>query len=293
MAEKMLDGKFTHNSTTAPSETRVLPLFSLKGRTAIVTGAGAGIGLAVAQALAEAGANVAIWYNSNRAAHDAASQIASTYNVQCKAYQVDVTSPEAVDSAVDKIVDEFGGRLDVFVANSGVAWEQGPIIDGGLDHYRKVMATNVDGTVYCARSAGRVWRRQRRDGTNSKGEKLEGGWGGGSFIATASMSGHIANVPQLQAAYNASKAGVIHLCKSLAVEWAGFARANSVSPGYINTEISKFNSPEVREVWSDKIPMGREGEPSELKGVYLYLASDASSYTTGSDIIVDGGYCAP
>ena len=81
--------------------------------------------------------------------------------------------------------------------------------------------------------------------------------------------------------------------KSLAVEWVGFARANSVCPGYINTEISKFCSPEMKKIWKDKIPMGREGEVGELKGAYLYLASDASSYTTGSDLIVDGGYCLP
>ncbi|KAJ9151596.1 Sorbitol utilization protein SOU2 [Coniochaeta hoffmannii] len=292
MAENMRDGKFAHNCTSAPSEHRVLPLFSLAGRTAIVSGAGAGIGLAVAHALAEAGANVAIWYNSNKEALTKASEIEQTYNVKCRAYQVNVTSWEAVESAVDRIVSEFGGRLDVFVANSGVAWEQGPMLDGGLDHYRKVTSTNVDGTFYCARAAGKHFRRQKREGTTVDGKELVG-FNQGSFIATASMSGHIANIPQLQAAYNASKASVIHLCKSLGVEWAGFARANSVSPGYINTEISKFNSPEVRKVWSDKIPMGREGEPAELKGVYLYLASDASSYTTGTDIIVDGGYCAP
>ncbi|OIW30287.1 sorbitol utilization protein SOU2 [Coniochaeta ligniaria NRRL 30616] len=292
MAENMRDGKFAHNTTAPPQEHRVLPLFSLTGRTAIVTGAGAGIGLAVAQALAEAGANVAIWYNSNAQAVTRAAEISATYGVQCRAYQVNVTSPEAVEAAVDAAVADLGGRLDVFVANSGVAWEQGPMLDGGLDHYRKVTGTNVDGTFYSARAAGRHFRRQKREGTTVDGRKLEG-FNLGSFIATASMSGHIANVPQLQAAYNASKAAVIHLCKSLGVEWAGFARANSVSPGYIQTEISQFCSPEIRSVWADKIPMGREGQPAELKGVYLYLASDASSYTTGTDIIVDGGYCAP
>jgi sorbose reductase len=213
MAENMRDGKFTHNSTSAPAEHRVLPLFSLAGRTAIVSGAGAGIGLAVAHALAEAGANVAIWYNSNRDALARAAEISKLYGVRCEAYQVDVTSSEAVESAVDRIVSEFGGgRLDVFVANSGVAWEQGPIVDGGLDHYRKVTRTNLDGTFFCARAAGRHFRRQKREGTTLDGKELKG-FNQGSFIATASMSGHIANIPQLQAAYNASKAAVIHLCK--------------------------------------------------------------------------------
>ena len=90
--------------------------------------------------------------------------------------------------------------------------------------------------------------------------------------------------------YNAAKAGVIHLCKSLAVEWVKFARVNSISPGYMATEISDFVPPETKAIWHSKIPMGREGESAELKGAYLYLASDASSYTTGTDIVVDGGY---
>lgn len=159
------------------------------------------------------------------------------------------------------------------------------MIDGEVDHYKKVVTTDLDGTFYCARACGAVWREQKKKG-------LEG-FKGGSFVATASMSGHVVNIPQLQAAYNAAKAGVIHLCKSLAVEWVQFARANSVSPGYMATEISDFVPQETKDLWKDKIPMGREGEAHELKGAYLYLASDASSYTTGADIIVDGGYHCP
>ncbi|KAK3939548.1 hypothetical protein QBC46DRAFT_409073 [Diplogelasinospora grovesii] len=293
MAEGMKDGKFPHGSTVPPQTDRVMPLFSLKGKTAIVTGAAAGIGYAVAQGLAEAGANVAIWYNSNKIALDKAAELEKTFGVKCKAYQVDVTSYDAVQSAVDEIVKEFNGRLDIFVANSGIPWVEGPMLDGSLEHYKNVVTTNLDGTFNCARAAGLHWRRQKKEGTTIHGTKLDDSYTYGSFIATASMSGHIANIPQLQAAYNASKAGVIHLCKSLAIEWVGFARANSVSPGYINTDISQFCSPEIKSVWLDKIPMGREGEVNELKGAYLYLASDASSYTTGSDLIVDGGYCAP
>ncbi|KAL2025097.1 hypothetical protein VTK56DRAFT_99 [Thermocarpiscus australiensis] len=290
----MNDGKFAHDSTEAPQCSRVLPLFSLKGKTAIVSGASSGIGLAVAEAFAEAGANVAIWYNSRREeAEQSARNIEKEYGVKCKAYQVNITTYEAVSAAVDSIVREFNGRLDVFVANSGVAWTKGAMLDGPLDMYSSVIKTNLDGTFYCARAAGLHFRRQKREGTTVDGRPLEPRFAGGSFIATASMSGHIVNVPQLQAAYNASKAAVVHLCKSLAVEWVGFARANSVSPGYIRTSISEFCDADTKRAWKDKIPMGREGEPNELKGVYLYLASDASSYTTGTDIIVDGGYCLP
>ncbi|OJD33042.1 l-xylulose reductase [Diplodia corticola] len=286
------NGVFSLNNTAAPKQDQVLPLFSLKGKTAIVSGAGAGIGLAVAHGFAEAGANVAIWYNSNKKAIERAAEIEQKYGVKCKAYQVNVTDEANVKKQVYDIVKEFNGRLDIFVANSGIPWTQGAAIDGEVAHYHKVVSTDLDGTFFCARAVGEIWRRQWKEGTDLNGNKLEN-YSYGSFIATASMSGHIVNIPQLQAAYNAAKAGVIHLCRSLAVEWVNFARANSISPGYMATEISDFIPQETKDIWKSKIPMGREGEAYELKGAYLYLASDASSYTTGADIIVDGGYALP
>ncbi|KAL8949509.1 MAG: hypothetical protein Q9222_004386 [Ikaeria aurantiellina] len=288
----MQGGVFSHDNTVAPAQTNVFPLLSLQGRTAIVSGAGAGIGLRVAQGFAEAGANVAIWYHSNKEAITRAQEIEKEYGVKCRAYPVDVTHDIKVKEAIDEIVDEFNGRLDIFVANAGIPWTQGPMLDGDNNHYRKVVATDLDSTFYCAKYAGQHWRRQKKEGTTTHGKPLKG-FAYGSFIATASMSGHIVNIPQLQAAYNAAKAGIIHLVKSLAVEWVQFARANTVSPGYMATEISDFIPPETKNIWRDKIPMGREGQPHELKGVYLFLASDASSYTTGTDILCDGGYCLP
>lgn len=127
-----------------------------------------------------------------------------------KAYQVNVTDPKHVDESITEIVKEFNGRLDIFVANAGIPWTQGAMIDGEIDHYRKVVATDLDSTFYCARSAGSHWRRQKKEGTDLNGGKLEN-FSYGSFIATASMSGLIVNIPQLQAAYNGAKAGVIHL----------------------------------------------------------------------------------
>lgn len=190
---------------------------------------------------------------------------------------MDVTSAEAVEAAVSSHIKEFNNRLDVFVANAGIPWTQGPAVDGELEHYRRVVANDLDSVFYCARTCGRIWRRQRETGLDLAGGKLEG-YSGGSFVATASMSGHIVNVPQPQAAYNAAKAGVSHMCelfliiwarkkkmsdessgslgKSLAVEWVGFARANAVSPGYIATEISTFASEDTKRIWKDKIPMG-------------------------------------
>ncbi|WEW56023.1 Sorbose reductase sou1 [Emydomyces testavorans] len=277
------------NTQPPPAERGVMALFSLKGKTAIIAGAAAGIGLVVAQTYAEAGANVALWYHSNKAAHDRAAEIEKKYGVKAKAYQVNAQHPQEIENAIQTVVKEFNGRLDIFVANFGIPWTQGAVIDGQLDHYRKVVTTDLDGVYYAARAVAPVWRRQKKEGTDINGNKLEN-FTYGSFVATASMSGHIVNVPQLQAAYNAAKAGVIHLCKSLAMEWIQFARANSISPGYIATEISSFLSPETMELLQGKIPMGREGQPHELAGAYLYLASDASSYATGTDILVDGGY---
>lgn len=129
------------------------------------------------------------------------------------------------------------------------------MVDGPNDHYRDVVATDLDGTYYCAKAAAKHWRRQKVQGTDIFGKPLSN-FSSGSFIATASMSGVIVNIPQLQASYNAAKAGIIHLVKSLAVEWALYARANSISPGYIITEISDFLPAEIKNHWKDKIPLG-------------------------------------
>ncbi|KFY80931.1 hypothetical protein V499_00264 [Pseudogymnoascus sp. VKM F-103] len=283
-------GDFVHNNTVAQAADRILPLFSLKGRTAIVTGAASGIGHAVVQALAESGANVAFTYNSNKdKAIEGAKAIEKTYNVQCRAYKLDVTAELDIEETINQIVREFNGRLDVFVANSGVPWLQGDAVDGDTSHYRKVMATNLDGVFFCARAAGKHWRRQAAEGTTMDGNNLAG-FKQGSFIATASMCGHVVNIPLKQAPYNASKAAVIHLCKSLAVEWVGFARCNIVSPGYVASEVMHQVPEELLTHFKNKTPMGRLALPGEMKGAYLYLASDASSFATGTDIIVDGGY---
>ncbi|CAM1501029.1 Fc.00g101910.m01.CDS01 [Cosmosporella sp. VM-42] len=286
-------GDFIHNDKNRTIDGgSILKRFSLANKTAIITGAGAGIGYAVAQAYAEMGCNLALWYSTNTKAIERAEGIARQYNVKAKAYQVNVRDAAAVEKAVDQAVEEFNGRLDIFVANAGIPWTKGAMIDGPLDHYRDVVETDLDGTYYCAKAAAKHWRRQKLEKTDLSGQPLTN-YTSGSFIATASMSGVIVNVPQLQASYNAAKAGVIHLVKSLSVEWSQFARANSISPGYIITEISDFIPAEMKEQWKDKIPLGREGEPHELQGAYLYLASDASTYTTGANLLVDGGYSAP
>lgn len=189
---------------------------------------------------------------------------------------MDVTSCDEVEAAVDRIVKEFNGRLDIFVANSGKSWGDEAFIDADISRFHNLMKVNVDGVAYCARAAGKHFRRQKLEGTTADGAKLDN-FASGSFIATASMSGHIVNIPRRQAAYNASKAHVIHLCKfkhqtthpenpilnltcyvgkSLAIEWLGFARVNSVSPGYIKTGLSGAVAEETLNSIRDKIPMG-------------------------------------
>ncbi|KAM6484897.1 hypothetical protein HDV62DRAFT_379221 [Trichoderma sp. SZMC 28011] len=290
--EPLCGGNFIHDDKCRVIDGGpILKRLSLAGKTAIISGAGGGIGYAVAKAYAELGCNIAIWYNSNKQAVDNAEVIERDYKVKCKAYQVNVRSWVDVETAVDKSVHELDGRLDIFVANAGIPWQKGSMVDGPVEHYHDVVQTDLDGTYFSAKAAAKHWRRQKIEGTDINGKPLKD-FTFGSFIATASMSGLVVNIPQLQASYNAAKAGVIHLCKSLAVEWARFARANAISPGYIITEISDFIPDEYKEAWKDKIPLGREGEPHELQGAYLYLASDLSTYTTGTNIVVDGGYCA-
>ena len=251
-------------------------LFSLKGKVASITGSSGGIGWAVAEAYAQAGADVAIWYNS-KPAEEKAAYLEKTYGVKAKAYKCNVSSYEDVEKTILDIEKTFGG-LDIFVANAGVPWTSGKSVDAeGIDDWHKIIDLDLSAVYYCAKVAGKIFKKN----------------GKGSFIITASMSGHIVNVPQMQAPYNAAKAACIHLSKSLAVEWASFARVNSVSPGYIRTEISDFVDEEIKSKWHTLTPLGREGETQELVGAYVYLASDASTYTTGTDILVDGGYTLP
>lgn len=129
-----------------------------------------------------------------------------------RAYQVNVWDAEKVEKAIFEQIKEFNGRLDIFVANAGILWTQGAVVDGSIEHYRQVMSTDLDGVFFCARACGMIWKRQKLEGTDAFGEKLLN-YSNGSFIATSSMSGHIVNIPLVQTAYNSAKAGVSHMCK--------------------------------------------------------------------------------
>ncbi|KAJ5733332.1 short-chain dehydrogenase [Penicillium manginii] len=253
--------------------TNVFDQLSLKGKVVIVNGAGDGIGLAVAEAMAEAGAHVAFWYNSNEAAIKMAQEFATSHSIKTQAYKVDVSNADSVQKSITEVVKDFG-KIDVFVANAGMAISK-PILEQTLEEYHKQMTVNVDGIVYCSKFVGEVFKRQ----------------GFGNLILTSSMSAKIVNVPVDQPVYNATKAFVTHFGKSLAREWREFARVNIVSPGFFDTKMGA--SPGCINEAYRMSSLGRQGHTKEIKGLYLYLASDASTYMTGSDVLIDGGYVLP
>ncbi|KAK6339796.1 hypothetical protein TWF718_009189 [Orbilia javanica] len=163
------------------------------------------------------------------------------------------------------------------------------MLTGSTAEFKEIMEVNLMGTLYGAKAAGKYFKHQKETGTTWDGRKLEN-FHSGSFIVTSSMASKIILGPQATSPYCVSKAAVSHLVKGLAVEFVKFARVNAVCPGYCTTELLDGVPSELRDRWAQVTPMGREGSVHEMKGVFTYLASDASTYTTGSDILVDGGY---
>ncbi|KAH6950917.1 hypothetical protein DER45DRAFT_530282 [Fusarium avenaceum] len=255
----------------------VLSQFSLAGKTAIVTGGSRGIGQHVVTALAEAGADVAFIYHASTTADVLAAEIADKTGRRVQAFKSDVTDKVAIANIIEEIVSTFGhGRLDIMVANAGVCQNVNSLeyTEETWDYINKV---NYDGVMWTSIPAGKIFKKQ----------------GSGSLIITASVSAGLVNIPQTQAAYNASKAGALLLAKSLAVEWADFARVNCVSPGYVHTEMITKQPKELMSKWLSQIPGGRICQPQELKGLYTFLASDASTYMNESNVIIDGGLTLP
>ncbi|MEZ0352529.1 SDR family oxidoreductase [Mycobacterium sp. pR1184] len=253
----------------------VLELFDLRGRTALVTGASTGIGKKVAEAYLQAGARVAIAARHTDVLETVAGELAAAGD-KVVPITCDVTQPDQVSRMVDQVVAELGG-IDIAVCNAGII-NLKAMLDMSPEEFQAIQDTNVNGVFLTAQAAARAMVGQGR---------------GGAIITTASMSGHIINIPQQAGHYCTSKAAVIHLTKAMAVELAPHnIRVNSVSPGYILTELVEPMA-EYHRLWEPKIPLGRIGRPEELVGLYVYLASDASSYMTGSDVVIDGGYTIP
>src|SRR5215471_20331852 len=243
------------------------PLTPLDGRVAIVTGGARGIGFETAKALKENAATVVIVdINADLGAK-------ASKELEVGFFQADLTQLDQVTNLASDIQHQHG-RIDIAFNNAGVCVNV-PSEECSGEDWRRVIDINLNAVFYCCREFGKVMLKQ----------------GKGSIINTASMSGIISNTPQPQSAYNASKAGVIMLTKSLAAEWAKRGvRVNSISPGYISTEMGKVANLEWKAEWTRLTPMGRFGETREVASAVVYLASDASSYFTGSNLVLDGGY---
>jgi NAD(P)-dependent dehydrogenase (short-subunit alcohol dehydrogenase family) len=252
-------------------------IFRLDGCCSIVTGAGQGLGKYMAMALAEAGSHIVIPDINFEKAGEAAGEIAK-YGVEAVPYRLDVTKEKDVDAMVDAVVGQFG-KIDVLVNNAGIhkhiQAEKMPYKD-----WLEVLDVNLNGVFLVAKAVGGVMIRQKK----------------GSIINISSMSGIIVNNPQNQVAYNVSKAGVIMMTKSMAAEWAPYnVRVNTIAPGYMNIGVAERYFREKSDMvkrWLSFTPMGRPGNPEELQGIALYLASEASSFATGAVFTIDGGYTA-
>lgn len=253
----------------------IIEKMRLDGKAGFVTGGARGIGKCTATAFAEAGADVAIVDLDYETAVVTAKEIAEATGRKVIAIKCDVTDEAQVQAMVDEVVEKLGG-LNFCHANAGIAINA-PAEEMTYAQWKKIIDVNLNSVFLTDTIAGRYMLAH----------------GGGSIINTASMSGHIVNVPQPQCGYNASKAGVMQLTKSLAVEWAKKGvRVNSISPGYIGTELV-LAAPHLKaliEQWNAMAPMGRMGKPEELQAVVVYLAGDAASFTTGSDFLIDGAF---
>jgi NAD(P)-dependent dehydrogenase (short-subunit alcohol dehydrogenase family) len=250
----------------------VLEQFTLRGKKALVTGGNRGLGKSFATALAQAGAEVAF------AARDAGRNAetvreAAAEGLTLTAITADITDDAAVDRMTGEALDRLGG-LDILVNNAGTCFhnESWNVTD---EEWSQVFDLNVRALWKCSLAAGRHMA----------------GAGGGSIVNIGSMSGFIVNRPQWQPAYNASKAAVHHLTKSLAAEWAGSGiRVNAVAPGYVKTEMAPVDRPELRRHWIEDAPQQRFALPEEIAPSVVFLASDAASFITGSVLVIDGGY---
>lgn len=250
-----------------------LDLFSLKGKKGFITGAARGIGKCLAEAFTEMGASIAIVDIDIEEAEKTAGELADRYFAHTIAIRCDVTDAEDVERMIETFIKEYG-TIDFAINNAGIA-NTYPAEEISSKDFKKVVDINLNGVFLTAQTAARQMIKEGK---------------AGSIVNTASMSAHIINTPQTIANYCASKGGVLLLTKALAVEWAQYnIRVNCVSPGYMATELVA-EMKNMHEGWISKIPAGRLGVPEDLVGAYLYLLSDAARYTTGTDLIVDGGY---
>ncbi|MBM3669654.1 MAG: SDR family oxidoreductase [Actinobacteria bacterium] len=248
------------------------------GMTAVITGGSRGIGYTLANALAAEGARISL-IDILDDVTDSAQKIIDTHGVKAAGVVADVTDAAALDSAFMSLATAVG-TADILVTSAGIT-QWGDSIDVTPEEWQRVLDINLNGTFFACQSFGRRLLAEGRPG---------------SAILVSSMSAQIVNVPQFQASYHASKAAVSMLAKSLAVEWATRGiRVNALEPGYTLSAMTRQfmdANPDLRVRWEDMIPARRMGEPEDLVGVVILLASAESAYLTGQSIVVDGGYTA-
>jgi NAD(P)-dependent dehydrogenase (short-subunit alcohol dehydrogenase family) len=250
----------------------VLDAFDISGKVAVVTGGNTGLGEAFAKALAEVGAKVALAARTRKRSDAVATEIRALGG-EAIAVDLDVKDPDQVERMLGEVT-ERSGPVDILVNNAGVCYHR-PAAEVPREEWLDTFEVNVHGLWYCAQTVGKQMIER----------------GGGVIINIGSISAMIVNRPQWQPAYNASKAAVHQLTKSLAAEWAPHnVRVNALAPGYVKTAMAPVDRPEFRQHWIEDAPMKRFAMPEELGPSLVYLASDASSFMTGSVLVVDGGY---
>ena len=250
----------------------------LNGRIAIITGGARGLGYSLANALADQGANVGLVDILPQVGESAAA-LAERYGIRAVGAVADVTDAASVDAAFGEVSDALGTPSILITAAGVTIW--GDSVDVDPATWSRVVDINLTGTFFACQAFGR---------------RLIASGGPGSAVLISSMSGQVVNVPQFQASYNSTKAAVNQLAKSLAVEWAGRGiRVNSIAPGYFLSDMTRQfteENPTLAAEWAGLIPLGRMGEPEDLNGLVLLLASEASSYLTAQTLVIDGGYTA-
>jgi len=258
------------------TETETMACYNIKGHNAIVTGASSGLGISFAEALAECGANLTIVARRYERLVHIANNLKDKHGVEVIPVRADVSQEDDVNIMVKTAIDSFGS-LEILVNNAGVA-SLSPSVEMTLEEWRKVIDINLTGSFLCARAAAREMIKRNY----------------GKIVNIASIYGAVGDIFHA-APYYASKGAVINLTRALAIEWSQYKiNVNAIAPGFFPSEMTEqiFKNEEAMRHILSRTPLGRTGEPADLKAVLVYLASPASNYVTGQTIFVDGGWTA-